>query len=206
MSSESQSSVLSDSEYTKAGISLWINNQPRSAILHLEKKKSSLNVCHGYVLLNFVVKSIDFFHLIQIMNYAFFIALKNAVISFETDKIEEVKVLLKDLESRSSRNLGWIRSILKSRLFGYGQERNDKSLIQTLEEQIILADTQLCSAILEGMSQDIAGIMKAGWLLRKAWKVYDTTYRHIYHLYNEALSSMDPLLQGIDYFQETPSI
>lgn len=86
--------------------------------------------------------------------------LKNAVISFESDKIEEVKVMIKDLEQRTSRNLGWIRSILKSRIFGYGQERNDKPLTETLEEQIILADTQLCSAILEGLSQDIPGYFK----------------------------------------------
>lgn len=68
MSSGSQSSVLSDSEYTKEGITLWINNQPRNAILHLEKKKSSLNVCHGYVLLNFVVKALIFFPIKYHMN------------------------------------------------------------------------------------------------------------------------------------------
>lgn len=127
-----------------------------------------------------------------------------------------MKSLIKDLERNCSRNLGWIRSILKSRLFGYGNDTSDKNLIETLEEQIILADTQLCSAILEGISQDISGylslkinslmmvlktalfsrIVKAGWLIRKAWKVYDTTYRQIYELYNRTMSC-DPLLQGI---------
>lgn len=54
---ENSSDNLSDSEFTKHGIGLWINNKPQDAINHLSQRKQSLTVMHGYVLLKFVVTS-----------------------------------------------------------------------------------------------------------------------------------------------------
>lgn len=55
MECDENDEALSDSVFTKKGISLWINNQPKKAIELLEKRKYQLTVSHGYVLLNFVV-------------------------------------------------------------------------------------------------------------------------------------------------------
>ncbi|XP_044253016.1 tetratricopeptide repeat protein 39C-like isoform X3 [Tribolium madens] len=59
------------------------------------------------------------------------------------------------------------------------------SLAENLETQIILADSQVCLAILTFLQQDISGYFKGGWVLRKAWKVYQSTYQEILQLYKE---------------------
>lgn len=58
-----------------------------------------------------------------------------------------------------------------------------KSEAERLEEQIILADSLVCIALLTFLQQDVSGYMKGGWILRKAWKVYQHSYQKILHLY-----------------------
>ncbi len=53
-----------------------------------------------------------------------------------------------------------------------------------LQRQVILADSILYQAILTFIGQDIPSYVKGGWLLRKAWKTYDKTYREIRDLYD----------------------
>lgn len=116
---------------------------------------------------------------------------QNSVISYETNKIEESQVLLKSLERKCAVDVGWLKSV-RSKFFGYN-EVPTKSLPELLEEQIILADTQLCSAILTFLTQDLRGLVKGSWLLRKAWKVYQHTYNQIYDLYQKNITEDDPI-------------
>lgn len=116
---------------------------------------------------------------------------QNSVISYETNKIEESQVLLKSLEKKCAVDVGWLKSV-RSKFFGQN-EVPIKSLPELLEEQIILADTQLCSAILTFLTQDFQGLVKGSWLLRKAWKVYQHTYSQIYDLYQKNITEDDPI-------------
>lgn len=100
--------------------------------------------------------------------------------------MNEAQSRLRELEKQCAGDVGWLKSV-RSKLFGSSEPR--KSLTETLEEQIILADSQLCLAILVSLGQDIGGFVKGGWLLRKAWKVYQHTYQQIYQLYSEQLQS-----------------
>ena len=52
-----------------------------------------------------------------------------------------------------------------------------------LEQQIILADCQVLAAIINFLHQDWGSYMKGGWVLRKAWKIYQRAYSQIRELY-----------------------
>ncbi|GAB0092691.1 tetratricopeptide repeat protein 39C [Sergentomyia squamirostris] len=148
-----------DWEYAKRGIALWLNNQPDAAEEHLHKRTDNLQTMIAYT----------------------FISCMNAVISFEMEKIEKAQQVLQAVEQRcAGPQNGWFHSV-KSIFFG----TNDapKSLAMKLETQIILADTQLCSAILTFLTQDLSGYMKGIWLLKKAWNEYQQTHSELVNLY-----------------------
>ncbi|KFB43566.1 AGAP001215-PB-like protein [Anopheles sinensis] len=149
---------LKDWEYVKQGIALWLNNMPKAAEESFRNRPSSVHIDAGHT----------------------FICFMNAVISWETEKMTEAQSRLRELEKQCAGDVGWLKSV-RSKFFGHCENR--KSRTETLEEQIILADSQLCLAILVSLSQDISGFMKGGWLLRKAFKVYQHTYQQIYQLY-----------------------
>lgn len=54
-----------------------------------------------------------------------------------------------------------------------------------LEEQIILADTQVCLALLMFLQQDTSRCLRGGWALRKAWSAYQHTYNRLLALYSQ---------------------
>ncbi|XP_052866017.1 tetratricopeptide repeat protein 39C-like [Anopheles cruzii] len=164
MSAPSRPMELEDWEYVKQGIVLWLNNMPQAAEDSFQDRPSSVHIVAGHTFISFM----------------------NAVISWETEKMNEAQARLRELEKQCAGDVGWLKSV-RSKLFG--NNVTQKSLIESLEEQIILADSQLCLAILVSLSQDISGFMKGGWLLRKAWKVYQHTYQQIYRLYTGTLPS-----------------
>ena len=86
--------------------------------------------------------------------FVYILYLQNAIISWETNKIEEAQKLLRDLEKHCTTDNGWLKS-MRVKLFGSSQPA--KTLAESLEEQIILADSQLCTSILTGLTQDIGG-------------------------------------------------
>uniref|UniRef100_A0AAG5D4L0 Tetratricopeptide repeat protein 39C n=1 Tax=Anopheles atroparvus TaxID=41427 RepID=A0AAG5D4L0_ANOAO len=155
---------LKDWECVKQGIALWLNNMPKAAEESFKDRPSSVYIDAGHT----------------------FICFMNAVISWETERMNEAQTRLRELEKQCAGEVGWLKSV-RSKLFGPCDTR--KTLTETLEEQIILADSQLCLAILVSLSQDISGFMKGGWLLRKAFKVYQHTYQQIYQLYTGTLQT-----------------
>ena len=62
---------------------------------------------------------------------------------------------------------------------------NDKNSATALklEQQIIIADCQVLAAIINFLHQDWGSYMKGGWVLRKAWKIYQKSYAQIRQLY-----------------------
>jgi hypothetical protein len=67
----------------------------------------------------------------------------------------------------------------------------ERAQAEKLEEQIILADSQVCVALLTFLQQDLSSYVKGGWVLRKAWKVYQHTYSQILRLYRQTFGSDD---------------
>lgn len=154
---------LGDCDYVKHGFCMWINNEPARAIDFLEKRKDTLSVDYGAVLLHFF----------------------NALISFDRNKIAEASMMLRELEKKCTPEQGWLQSI-RTKLFG---EQRDfvtrKSILNQLEREIILADTLLCSSILIGISCDVSSYIKAALILRRAWKIYNQIFKEIHDLCNQ---------------------
>lgn len=98
--------------------------------------------------------------------------------SFEEDKLEVTLTVLRDMEKRCASDVGWLKSI-KGKVLG----QKSQSIANRLETQIILADTQVCVAIITFLQQEFSGYLKGGWVLRKAFKVYQHTYAEIIDLY-----------------------
>ena len=48
-----------------------------------------------------------------------------------------------------------------------------------IQRHIITGDCLLYQAILTFTAQDVTGMVKGGWLMRKAWKVYEKQYKDI---------------------------
>lgn len=109
--------------------------------------------------------------------------------SFEEDKLNLAISTLKEVEKRCSLENGWFKSI-SNKMFNTGLESPVKSLENQLETQIIYADSQVCIAILTFLQQDISGYFKGGWVLRKAWKVYQKTYKDILQLYKDNIGEL----------------
>ena len=52
-----------------------------------------------------------------------------------------------------------------------------------LEQAIIIADCQVLAAVINFLHQDWGSYMKGGWVLRKAWKIYQKAYAQIRAIY-----------------------
>lgn len=101
----------------------------------------------------------------------------DALMSFEEDKLNAAINTLKEVEKRCS-GTSWFN------------KSSNKSLEVQLETQIIYADSQVCIAILTFLQQDLSGYFKGGWVLRKAWKVYQRTYKDILRLYKRNVGEL----------------
>lgn len=170
---------LSDCEYVKHGLTIWINNEPQKAIEFLDKRRDVLSVEFGSVLLRFF----------------------NALISFDRCRIAEASSLLRALERKCSPpEQGWFRSI-KSKLFGTSDQQREltcrKSILFELEREIILADVLLCSSILIGVSCDVSSYIKSALILRRTLKIYNQTMKGINELCNQYFDKNDTTLRTI---------
>ncbi|XP_023310382.1 tetratricopeptide repeat protein 39C-like [Anoplophora glabripennis] len=149
----------------KQGINLIINNNSTDAKNLFLQYPDSLVMFAGY-------------------SFAMFM---DALMSFEEDKLNLAISTLKDVEKRCVAETGWLRQMIP-RVFGRSEP--PKPLAEQLETQIILADSQVCIGILTFLQQDFSGYFKAGWVLRKAWKVYQKVYKEILALYTEHIGEL----------------
>ncbi|XP_048266528.1 tetratricopeptide repeat protein 39C-like [Bombus affinis] len=128
-----------------------------------------------------------------------FVLFMNALMTFENDKLQQAMLLLKDMERECASDIGWLKS-MKSKVFK--AEETGKDYVNKLERQIVLADSQVCSAILTLLQQELTGYVRGGWMLRKAWRVYQHAHSQILQLYQRTFGS-NP--SGFDTRCSTPS-
>nr|CAH7769322.1 unnamed protein product [Callosobruchus chinensis] len=153
----------------REGIRLIINNNGAEAEKLFLQYPDSLVMCSGYS----------------------FAVMMDALMSYEEEKLTKAIQVLKDLEKRCATQSGWLKQVTQ-RVFSFSQvdSKSEQSLAEQLETQIILADSQVCIAILTFLQQDLSAYLKGGWVLRKAWKVYQKVYKDILTLYNEKIGQL----------------
>ncbi|XP_014476192.1 PREDICTED: tetratricopeptide repeat protein 39C-like [Dinoponera quadriceps] len=147
-----------DWSIARTGISLLLNNKTEEA--------EALFTGHPY---SFHVKT-----------GRCFVLFMNALMTYEHDKLQQAMLLLKDMERECAGDIGWLKSV-KSKVFK--TEETGKDYVNKLERQIVLADSQVCSAILTLLQQELTGYVRGGWMLRKAWRVYQHAHTQILQLY-----------------------
>lgn len=146
------------------GISLIINNKAVEAQDLFKTHSDSIQMSAGY-------------------SFALFI---DALLSFEEDKILLALTMLRETEKQCAGEMGWLKNV-KTKMFG----QNTQTLADRLESQIILADTQVCVALVTFLQQEFTGFLKGGWVLRKAWKLYQHTYAEILELYKKTFGDFN---------------
>lgn len=70
---------------------------------------------------------------------------------------------------------------LKFLIFSFQDDAAEAS--RRLEQQIIIADCHVLEAVINFLHQDWGSYMKGGWVLRKAWKIYQKAYSQIRQIY-----------------------
>lgn len=148
----------------REGIQLLINNKASDAEALFKEYPDSIHLYAGY-------------------SFAIFL---DAITTLEDDKLTAALSALKETERRCYSENGWMK-LMKSKVFGAETSLSDT---EYLEQQIILADAQVCMAILIFLQQDVSGMFKGGWILRKSWKIYQHTYNTIRSLYKEIVGEL----------------
>ncbi|XP_067006614.2 tetratricopeptide repeat protein 39C [Anabrus simplex] len=156
-----------DWHLAREGIQLLLNNKIVEAEQLFGERKDNVQMAAGYCFVTFM----------------------NALMTFEEEKLQESLQTLKDMEKRCAQDIGWLKA-MRNKVFG-NDPNDERNLAEKLEEQIILADSQVCVALLTFLQQDLSGYVKGGWVLRKAWKVYQHTYNQILHLYKKTFGCDD---------------
>ncbi|XP_037086227.1 tetratricopeptide repeat protein 39C-like [Pollicipes pollicipes] len=110
-------------------------------------------------------------------------AVMSAVVTFETAQLEQTLQLLKVTEKAVAPGSGLV-SQLKSKLKGT-EQLQEAEVVELLERQIVVADCQVCAAVLNFLQQDLGSCVKGSWGLRRAWKTYDRIYGQISAMYRQ---------------------
>nr|CAD7395629.1 unnamed protein product [Timema poppensis] len=177
-----------DWQLARVGIQLLLNNKITEAEQLFGERKDNVQMAAGYCFVTFM----------------------NALMTFEDEKLQESLQTLRDMEKRCAQDIGWIKTVC-NKVFG-SDPISDGNNADKLEEQIILADSQVCVALLTFLQQDLTSYVKGGWVLRKAWKVYQHTYNQILQLYkktfgcDEVPGSQFPSWQVITRNSSNPSL
>ncbi|XP_025986523.1 tetratricopeptide repeat protein 39C [Solenopsis invicta] len=156
--------TMKDWKIARTGISLLLNNKTEEAEALFTEHPHSFHVKAGRC----------------------FVLFMNALMTFEDDKFQQATLLLKDMERECAGDIGWLKSV-KSKVFR--AEETDKDYVNKLERQIVLADTQVFSAVSLFLQQELTGYVRGCWMLRKAWRVYQHAYSQISQLYRRTFGT-----------------
>uniref|UniRef100_A0A3B4TY45 Tetratricopeptide repeat domain 39C n=1 Tax=Seriola dumerili TaxID=41447 RepID=A0A3B4TY45_SERDU len=114
---------------------------------------------------------------------ASFVSFLNAMMTFEEEKMQVAHEDLKATERMcESENTGVIETIKNKIKRSADSQRSGVTAVDRLQRQIIIADCQVYLAVLSFIKQELSAYIKGGWILRKAWKMYNKCYSDITHL------------------------
>lgn len=114
---------------------------------------------------------------------ASFVSFLNAMMTFEEEKMQMACDDLRTTEKLcESDNVGVIETIRKKIKNSMDSQRSGMAVVDRLQRQIIVADCQVYLAVLSFVKQELSAYIKGGWILRKAWKMYNKCYSDISQL------------------------
>ncbi|KAK3583206.1 hypothetical protein CHS0354_025726 [Potamilus streckersoni] len=108
-----------------------------------------------------------------------FVFFMQALMSFEEEKLEEALKMLQETEKKCEVGDGFVKSIKKKLSKKKKRTEQQISVEDKIQRQVITADSLLYQAILVFTNQDIPSYVKGGWLLRKAYKIYEKLYKEM---------------------------
>ncbi|XP_016131604.1 tetratricopeptide repeat protein 39C [Sinocyclocheilus grahami] len=127
---------------------------------------------------------------------ASFVSFLNAMMTFEEEKMQMASDDLRTTEKLcESDNAGVIETIRNKIKKSMDSQRSGVEIVDRLQRQIIVADCQVYLAVLSFVKQELSAYIKGGWILRKAWKMYNKCYSDISQL-QEACRRRSPDQQG----------
>nr|XP_021482969.1 tetratricopeptide repeat protein 39C [Meriones unguiculatus] len=108
---------------------------------------------------------------------ASFVSFLNAMMTFEEEKMQlacdDLKTTEKLCESEEAGVIETIKNKIKKNV---DARKSPPSMVDRLQRQIIIADCQVYLAVLSFVKQELSAYIKGGWILRKAWKIYNKCY------------------------------
>ncbi|KAL6491048.1 hypothetical protein MHYP_G00013930 [Metynnis hypsauchen] len=129
---------------------------------------------------------------------ASFVSFLNAMMTFEEEKMqvayEDLRATERLCECDSTGVIETIRN--KIRKSQVDSHRSEVAMMERLQRLIIVADCQVYLAVLSFVRQELSAYIKAGWILRKAWKMYNKCYNDISQL-QEACQRRSSAPQGV---------
>ncbi|XP_038854633.1 tetratricopeptide repeat protein 39C [Salvelinus namaycush] len=114
---------------------------------------------------------------------ASFVSFLNAMMTFEEEKMQTACDDLRTTEKLcESDNVGVIETIRNKIKKSLESQRSGVVVVDRLQRQIIVADCQVYLAVLSFIKQELSSYIKGGWILRKAWKMYNKCHSDISQL------------------------
>uniref|UniRef100_A0AAR2LT55 Tetratricopeptide repeat domain 39C n=1 Tax=Pygocentrus nattereri TaxID=42514 RepID=A0AAR2LT55_PYGNA len=114
---------------------------------------------------------------------ASFVSFLNAMMTFEEEKMqvayEDLRATERLCECDSTGVIETIKNKIRKSVDGH---RSEVAMMERLQRLIIVADCQVYLAVLSFVRQELSAYIKAGWILRKAWKMYNKCYNDISQL------------------------
>ncbi|XP_073700905.1 tetratricopeptide repeat protein 39C [Garra rufa] len=105
------------------------------------------------------------------------------MMTFEEEKMQMASDDLRTTEKLcESDNAGVIETIRNKIKKSVDSQRSGLVIVDRLQRQIIVADCQVYLAVLSFVKQELSAYIKGGWILRKAWKMYNKCYSDISQL------------------------
>ncbi|XP_042559723.1 tetratricopeptide repeat protein 39C-like [Clupea harengus] len=127
---------------------------------------------------------------------ASFVSFLNAMMTFEEEKMQLACDDLRATEKLcESENAGVIETIKNKIKRSMDSQRSEQAVVERLQRQIIVADCQVYLAVLSFVKQELSSYIKGGWILRKAWKMYNKCHSDISQL-QEAYQRRSSSQQG----------
>ncbi|CAL8270576.1 unnamed protein product [Arctogadus glacialis] len=111
---------------------------------------------------------------------ASFVSFLNAMMTFEEEKMQmacdDLRTTERLCESDSAGVIETLRNKIKKSM---DAQRSGVAVVDRLQRQIIVADCQVYLAVLSFVKQELSAYIKGGWILRKAWKMYNKCHSDI---------------------------
>uniref|UniRef100_A0A3Q2FRS2 Tetratricopeptide repeat domain 39C n=1 Tax=Cyprinodon variegatus TaxID=28743 RepID=A0A3Q2FRS2_CYPVA len=111
-----------------------------------------------------------------------FVLLQNAMMTFEEEKMQMACDDLRTTEKLCESDSAGVLETLRNKIKKSVSKHSRVAVVDRLQRQIIVADCQVYLAVLSFVKQELSAYIKGGWILRKAWKMYNKCHSDISQL------------------------